>query len=286
MSQARTGGLIGALPGAALAGALLVLLALPMLALALSCSPAEIAAGLRHPLFLPALALSARTTLVSLVIVVATGTPLAWWLAGPAADRRRTRAVELIVDLPIVLPPAVVGVALLQAFGRSGLLGPGLGELGVSLPFTTAAVVVAQVVVSAPFYVQSAANAFGKVEPDLLIVARTLGATRTGAFFRVAVPVALPGLLAGAALSLARSIGEFGATLLFAGNLPGTSQTMPLAIFTTLESDVRAALAISLVLAGVAVLLLFVLRTVPGLLRRWRGGRAGRDAPGPTGAST
>lgn len=262
--------IIGAIPGTTLAAMLLILLGLPMAALALSSSPTEILAGVRHALFLPALSLSARTTLLSLLIVVVTGTPLAWWLAASPPDQKRTRIVELIVDLPIVLPPAVVGIALLQTFGRNGLFGPQLGALGISIPFTSAAVVVAQVVVSAPFFVQSAANAFRKVDRDLMIVARTLGASPAQAFFRVAIPVALPGLLAGAALALARSIGEFGATLLFAGNLPGATQTMPLAIFTTLESDVRAALAISLVLAGVAVLLLFGLRLGPHLFKQWR----------------
>jgi len=270
---------ISRLPARALALALLSLLVLPMVALVLSSSPSELAAGVRHPLFVPALSLSVRTTLVSLAIVVVTGTPLAWWLA--AAPARRAQVIELLVDLPIVIPPAVVGIALLQTFGRRGLLGPSMDALGISIPFTTTAVVMAQVVVSAPFYVQAAANAFRKVDLDLLVVARTLGASPTNAFFRVAVPVALPGLLGGATLAWARSIGEFGATLLFAGNLSGTTQTMPLAIYMALESDVRAALAISLVLAGVAVVLLFSLRAGPGALAR----RRRRDAA-PVGSNS
>jgi molybdate transport system permease protein len=123
-------------------------------------------------------------------------------------------------------------------------------------------------VVSAPFYVQAAASAFRRVEPDLLIVARTLGQSPTGAFFRVAVPLALPGLIVGAALSWARALGEFGATLLFAGNLPGATQTMPLAIYMALESDVRVAVALALALAGMALLLLLVLRAVPAAWAR------------------
>ena len=249
------------LPARALGLALLAVLVLPLLALALASSPAELAAGVRHSLFLPALSLSARTTLVSLVIVLITGTPLAWWLAVTAS--RTARVIELLVVLPIVIPPAVLGVALLQGFGRSGLLGPPLAFLGLQLPFTTTAVVLAQVVVSAPFYVESAAIAFRKVDVDLMLVARTLGASSSAAFFRVAIPVALPGLLGGAALSCARSIGEFGATLLFAGNLPGTTQTMPLAIYMALESDVRVALAISLVLAAIGLVLLFLVRVGP-----------------------
>jgi molybdate transport system permease protein len=251
--------------GAALV--LLILIVLPVLALALSSSPAELAAGVRHPSFLPALLLSARTTSISLAIVVVTGTPLAWWLATRPA--RYTRVVELLVVLPIVIPPAVLGVAMLETFGRRGLFGPIFDALGVQVPFTTAAVVLAQVVVAAPFYVESAAISFRRVDVDLLLVARTLGASPSAAFFRIAVPVASAGLLAGAALSYARSIGEFGATLLFAGNLPGTTQTMPLAIYTTLESDVRAALAISLVLVAVAVVLLLVVRLGPRALSSW-----------------
>lgn len=268
-------------PGAAArlaAIALLGLLVLPAVALVLSSSPTELAAGVRHPLFLPALWLSVRTTLVSLLIVVAAGSPLAWWLA--RSTGRAARVAELLVDLPIVMPPAVVGVALLQTFGRSGLLGPLLVRLDWQIPFTTLAVVLAQVVVSAPFYVQSAAAAFRRVDVDLLTVARTLGQSPAGTFFRVAVPVALPGLIAGAALAWARSVGEFGATLLFAGSLPGRTQTMPLAILTALESDVRAALAISIVLAAIAVVLLLGLRVAPGA---WMPGRRAGSSAGAEG---
>ena len=171
--------------------------------------------------------------------------------------------MEILVVLPIVIPPAVLGVGLLQAFGRSGVMGPLLVWLDLQIPFTTTAVVLTQVVVSAPFYVASAAIAFRRVDVDLVLVARTLGASPATAFFRVAVPVAATGLLGGAALAYARSVGEFGATLLFAGNLPGSTQTMPLAIYMTLESDVRAALAISLLMTAIAVALLFAIRLGP-----------------------
>ena len=236
---------------------LLALLVVPLLALALSSSPGELAGAVRHPLFGPALALSAGTSILGLAAVVLAGTPLAWWLT--ITPGRAARAVEALVDLPIVIPPAVVGIALLMTFGRSGLLGP----LGLQVPFTTAAVVLAQVVVSAPFYVQSAVSAFRRVDPDLLIVARTLGQSPAGAFLRVTLPIALPGLVGGAALAWARALGEFGATLLFAGNLPGVTQTMPLAIYAALESDVGVAVALALVLAGAAVLLLLCLRAAP-----------------------
>jgi molybdate transport system permease protein len=254
------------------AAPILVLLVLPLVALFVASSPADLASGTRSPLFGPALWLSARTTGVSLLVVVASGTPLAWWLA--TGSGRTARTVEAIVDLPIVVPPAVVGIALLETFGRRGLVGPALGALGIQIPFTTLAVILAQVVVSAPFYVQAAAAAFRRVDNDLLIVARTLGQSSRGAFMRVAVPIALPGLIGGAALAWARALGEFGATLLFAGNLPGTTQTMPLAIYMALESDVRVAVALSLVLAAVSVFLLFALRLIPAAAAQLHGRRA------------
>lgn len=261
----------------ALSLSMLTVLILPLVALVLSATPADLIAGMRHPLFAPALSLSARTTLISLLLVVLGGTPIAWWLA--VAPRRRTRLVELLIVLPIVIPPAVLGVALLQAFGRSGLLGPALTWATWQIPFTTSAVVIAQVVVSAPFYIEAAAIAFRRVDLDLMLVARTLGASHTEAFFRIAIPVASSGLLGGAALACARAIGEFGATLLFAGNLTGTTQTMPLAIYMALESDVRAALAISLVLAAMALALLFAVRVGPRTL-------AARGTSGPDGGAS
>jgi molybdate transport system permease protein len=245
---------------------LLCLLSLPMLGLLLSASPAELWAGWQHPAVAPALWLSARTSFVALGVVVALGTPLAYWLARSRGGR--AALVALVIDLPIVVPPAVVGIALLSTFGQRGLLGPGLSLLGVRIPFSTSAVVLAQIVVSAPFYVQSAATAFRKVDVDSMLVARTLGASATMAFTRVAIPIALPGLSSGAALCWARSLGEFGATLVFAGNLSGVTQTMPLAIYATLESDVRAALALSVLLSAVAISSLFVLRVGPRWLRR------------------
>ncbi len=251
------------------AAPILLLLVLPLLALVAASTPADFVAGMESPLFGPALRLSASTTAASLAVVVLAGTPLAWWLS--LGFGRTTRAVEALVDLPIVVPPAVMGIALLETFGRSGLFGPVLRWAGIQIPFTTIAVVLAQVVVSAPFYVQAAAAAFRRVDADLLIVARTLGLTRRGAFLRVAVPIALPGLIGGAALAWARALGEFGATLLFAGNLPGTTQTMPLAIYTALESDVRVALALSLGVACVSVLLLLALRVAPAVAEQLQG---------------
>lgn len=242
-----------------LAGAVLALfLVLPLGALLLGTSWSEFRVGLADPLVLPALRLSLITTLCSLLIVVLLGTPLSWTLS--QARGRWARMVETAVQLPIVIPPAVAGIALLFAFGRRGVLSGWLYPQGYSVTFTTAAVVLAEVFVSAPFFVQAATSAFRRVDPELLIVARSFGATPWRVFFRVALPLAAPGVVAGAAMSWARSLGEFGATLMFAGNLQGETQTLPLAIYTAMESDLRAAQALSLLLMVVAFGLLLVVR--------------------------
>lgn len=240
-----------------LGGLLLLLLLVPVVALAVANDPRALLAGWSRPVVGAALRLSLLTSLGSLAFVLATGTPLAWLFA---RSRRRPTFAEGWIELPVVLPPAVVGVALLTAFGRHGPLAPLLGPFGGSLAFSTAAVVLAQVVVSAPFYVRAATTAFRGIDPDLLLVARSLGAAPARVFFRIAIPLALPGLGAGAALAWARALGEFGATLLFAGNLPGRTQTLPLAIYAALEEDVRLAQAVSLLLVLVAFGLLGVVR--------------------------
>jgi molybdate transport system permease protein len=244
--------------GGLLAGALLLLIVLPVAALLFSSSPRDILRGLGDPLVLPAIRLTVLTTCASSLLVVATGTPLAWLLA--RRNVRASRLAETVIQLPVVLPPAVAGVALLLALGRRGLLGPALGRVGVGLPFTTAAVVLAQAFVAAPFYVQAAIAAFRRLDPDLLLVARTLGASPPRVFVTVAVPLSWSALASGAAMSWARALGEFGATLMFAGNLTGRTQTLPLAVYTALESDLQTAQSLSVVLVTVAVALLVGMR--------------------------
>lgn len=236
-------------------GAVLVaLLITPVAALIFTASPTEWTGGLGHPLVWPALSLSLWTTITSLVVIVVFGTPLAWVMA--RSEGRWVSALETALQLPIVIPPAVAGVALLLAFGRRGLL-PIDGLSG-----STIAVILAQVFVSAPFFVQSASSAFRRIDDKLITVARTFGASPTRVFFRIAMPLALPGLVAGMALSWARALGEFGATLMFAGNLEGRTQTLPLAIYTAFESDLAAAQSLSIVLVIVAFgLLVFVRMT-------------------------
>ncbi len=240
------------------AGLLFALLAFPLAGLVLGAPPAQLLRGLRDPAVLPAAALSLVTTTISLGVIVAGGTPLAWAIA--RGTGRRWRAVETLAELPAVLPPAVAGVALLLAFGRRGLLGAPLAALGVGLPFTPAAVVLAQSFVAAPFYVQAAVAAFRRLDPDLLFVARTLGAAPARVFVTVAIPVARTALSGGAALAWARALGEFGATLMFAGNMPGRTQTLPLAIYTALESDLRTAQGLSILLVAAAFALLVAAR--------------------------
>jgi molybdate transport system permease protein len=251
----------------AAAGLFLLLLALPLVAIFARVLPSgALFLALGRPVVLEALRLSALTTLLTLVLALLFGTPLAWLLA-----RRRLPGqalLEGLVELPMVLPPAVAGLGLLMAFGRRGLLGPLLESAGLSVGFTTAAVVLAQLFVAAPFYVRAARTGFLTVDRDLEDVARTFGASDFTTFWRVTVPLALPSLLAGASMCWARALGEFGATIMFAGSFQGRTQTMPLAIYAALESDLDAALAISALLTAVAFGLLVVLRLTLGRRER------------------
>jgi molybdate transport system permease protein len=241
-----------------LGGLLLLFLVLPFVALILDGGPEAMWRGLGCSLTWPALRLSLGTTLISVVLVVVGGTPLAWWLA--RSRWRSARWLEILLQLPVVIPPAVGGIALLLAFGRRGLFGGTLERLGWTPAFSVVAVIMAQVFVSAPFYLQAAVQAFGRLDPNLLAVARSLGASPPRLFFRVALPLARPWLIGGAAMSWARALGEFGATLMFAGNMTGKTQTLPLAIYTALELDIHTAQALSLLLVVFAFALLLFLR--------------------------
>ena len=239
----------------AIASALLVLfIAVPLAALYLHVAPARFGAAIASPLALAALRISLLTTLASLALTLALGTPLAYALArGRFAGRH---VVDALVDLPIVVPPAVAGLALLFVFGKYGLAAPALGALHVRIAFTTAAVVLAQLFVGAPFYVRAARAGFASVDRVYEEASATLGMGPLRTFARVTVPLALPALAGGAVLAWARALGEFGATIMFAGNLPGVTQTLPLAVYLGLESgdlDLAAALAVVLVTIALAV---------------------------------
>jgi molybdate transport system permease protein len=172
------------------------------------------------------------------------------------------RLLETLLDLPIVLPPTVAGVALLLTFGRRGFIGSYLNDLGITIAFTTTAVVLAQLFVASPLYIRSMRAAFANISERLEGAALTLGASRTQTFWRVTLPLTLPYFLEGVVLSWARALGEFGATIVFAGSLQGRTQTMPLAIYAALEQDLNTALVISAILTVVAFGLLFAFRQI------------------------
>ncbi len=220
--------------------------------------------ALGKPVVTEGLRISLLTTVLALAITLGLGTPTAWLLA------RRTfpgkTLLDSVIELPMVLPPAVAGIGLLMAFGRRGLLGPPLESVGITIGFTTVAVVMAQTFVSAPFYVRAARAGFLAVDQELETVSYTLGVSPWLTFWRVTVPVALPFLVSGAAMCWARALGEFGATIMFAGSFQGRTQTMPLAIYTALESDLDSALALSAILVVASFVLLIGLRLGVGRL--------------------
>jgi molybdate transport system permease protein len=203
-----------------------------------------------------AIVLSLITTVQSTLLTLFFGTPLAYLLARYHFPFKRW--VNLLVELPIVLPPAVAGLALLVTFGRRGLLGPALNLFGISLPFTTTAVIVAQTFVSAPFYIRSATVGFVSIPKDLEDAARVDGASESGVFWFITLPLAGQALSAGLVLSWARALGEFGATILFAGSLQGVSQTMPLLVYNVLERDIDAAIFTGILLIGLAIIALII----------------------------
>lgn len=251
---------------------LIGLIATPLFGLFGAITPNEFIHAISHETFTSALLLSLKTSLCSLVIILLLGTPTAWLIAGLPTPIR-VRLVSLI-ELPIVMPPAVVGLGLLLCFGNASIMGRVTASLGFTVPFTLLAVVIAQVVIAAPFFVSAAVSAFANVSDDLLLVSRTLGFGRWTTLCKVLIPISLPNLLSGAALAWARALGEFGATLLFAGSLKGVTMTMPLAIYSALETDISVAIALAIALLMMALTLLVALRATPVLiafiLRRWQ----------------
>lgn len=240
----------------ALGGIALLFLTLPLLALLLRALTVRAWEGVPGSLIPDAILLSLGTTLSTLVLTALFGTPLAWLFA-----RRRfpgKRLLNLLIELPIVLPPAVAGLALLITFGRRGLLGPALTALEISLPFTVYAVVMAQTFVAAPFYLRAAQLGFESVPDEIEDAARVDGAGGWALFWRVTLPLTVRALGAGLVLTWARALGEFGATILFAGSLQGVTQTMPLLIYTVIERDLNAAIWTGILLIGMAMVALIL----------------------------
>ena len=244
----------------------LVFLALPVLALLLrALGSGAVMDALAGRAVLDALLLSLSSTIVSLGLVVALGTPLAFLLA--RTSFRGKALAEALVDLPIVLPPSVAGLALLFAFGRNGVAGGALEVVGLTLPFTTLAVVVAQVFVASPFYIRAARAGFRSVAPEVEEAARVDGASENGVLGRITLPLAGPAIAAGLVLAWARALGEFGATILFAGNIEGRTQTLPLLVYSEFQEGVDAAIAAATILVIAALGVLIAVR-----LMRWPSG--------------
>ncbi len=244
----------------ALAAAILVaFIAIPLAGLFFHVTAADIGVALATPAALQALQLSLGTTLASLAITLVLGTPLAYILARVPFPGRRI--VDAIVDLPIVVPPAVAGLALLLAFGRAGFFGPALNAFGIHLSFSTAAVVMAQLFVASPFYVRSARSGFAGVDRTFEAASATLGMGPLRTFWLITVPLAWPSLIGGTVLCWARALGEFGATIMFAGNLIGVSQTLPLAVYLNLESgNVPVAVVLSTILIVFSLIVVVAVR--------------------------
>jgi molybdate transport system permease protein len=244
---------------------MLIFLSLPILALFLRISPANLVENLRQPEVLQAIGLSLGTTMISTLIIILAGTPLAY--AHARGQFRFSRLMDTLIDLPLVLPPAVAGVALLMTFGRRGILGGVLADLGFHIAFTTTAVIIVQVFVAAPFYIKSASLGFSGIDQELEMSAALDGANTPQIFRFLTIPLSWSALLGGSVMSWARALGEFGATIIFAGNFPGRTQTMPLAIYIGFEMDLDIALTLSVILILLSFLALFVAKYM--LNRDW-----------------
>lgn len=239
---------------------ILLFLSLPLLALVLRAPVRQLVTNFGRPEVVQAVQLSLTTSTLSTLVTLGFGTPLAYLLA---RHRFRGRVVmDTLIDLPMILPPAVAGLALLITFGRRGLLGAYLDEVGVSIAFTQAAVVMAQVFVASPFYIKAAIAGFAAVDRDLEQAAAIDGANAWRILQRITIPLAWPALFGGIVMTWARALGEFGATIIFAGNFPGRTQTMPLAIYIGLELDLTIALTLSTMMLIISFVVLFVVKRV------------------------
>jgi molybdate transport system permease protein len=242
--------------------AVLGFLVLPVVAIFTHTSPGKLISSLGDASATDALRLSLETTVIAIGIIVVVGTPAAYFLA--TREFRGKSLVVTLIELPLVLPPAVAGIGLLAALGPKGILGGTLTDAGLSLALNTAAVVVALTFVASPFYLRQAQAAFVSVDRSLFEASRTLGSSEARTFLRIAIPAAVPGLAAGLALAWGRALGEFGATLMFAGSFRGITQTAPLAIYERFATDFDGALALSAVLVAVSFAILITVKALAG----------------------
>jgi molybdate transport system permease protein len=241
-----------------LAGSFFLFLGIPLAAILIREPPALLWNSIQQPEVLLALQLSLVTTAVSIFLTVLFGLPVAYVLVRTRIPGRRL--LETLVTMPAVLPPVVAGVALLITFGRFGLIGRYLSPLGITIPFTTVAVVMAQIFVASPFFINSARAGLEQLDPRYESAAYTLRASPFYTFRRVVLPLIRPVLLTGAGLAWARALGELGATITFAGSFPGVTETMPIAVYTAAEVDLESAVALSVVLLAVSFAVLLMLR--------------------------
>jgi molybdate transport system permease protein len=246
-----------------LAFPLLLFIAFPLLALFLRTPWSHFFSNLNQTQVVQAVTLSLLTSIITTALTLIAGTPVAYLLA--QRRFRLYRAIDTLIDLPTVLPPSVAGVALLMAFGRKGLFGPALAALEINVPFTTLAVILAQTFIAAPLYVKAASIGFSAIDPELKQAAALDGANRWQTFRFVTLPLSWMALLSGSVMTWARALGEFGATIIFAGNFPGRTQTMPLAIYIGFEIDLNVALTLAIILICFSFLTLLV---VKGFLHR------------------
>lgn len=233
-------------------------IALPVLALFIKSPLDTTLRSLHDPVVIDALRLSLITSTITTLVVVVMGTPIAY-----VSARFHYHGKELadsLIDLPVIMPPAVAGIALLMAFGRMGIVGRHLNALGISIAFTTLAVILAQTFVSSPFFIRQARTSFEDVDQAFENAARTLGASRLYTFFHVILPIAMNGLFSGAIMAFARSLGEFGATIMFAGNFQGRTQTMPLAIYTAMQGDLDVSLCIAIILVAISFVVIALVK--------------------------
>jgi molybdate transport system permease protein len=238
----------------------LLILIFPIASLFFKITPGEFIRSLSEPVVVDAMVLSLITATISTIIVITLGTPLSY--VNARVKYRGRAIIDTLTDLPIVLPPAVAGLALLMAFGRKGVLGSYLDLFGIQLAFTTAAVILAQVFVASPFYIRQARASFEAVDPIFENAAKTLGASRLQVLMKITIPIASSGLVSGAILTFARALGEFGATLMFAGNYQGKTQTMPLAIYTTMQSNMYDAISLAIILVVISFAVIMTVKYV------------------------
>ena len=237
---------------------MLFFLTVPLVALWTRVSLAELLTTLQEEQVTQAITLSLVTSLVTTFTTLIFGTPLAYWLS--QRQNRFTRFADTLIDLPTVLPPSVAGVALLMTFGRRGLFGPALASLGINIPFTLVAVIMAQIFVAAPYYIKAATIGFSGIDKELKQAAALDGAGSWQAFRFIDIPLTATAMLSGLVMTWARALGEFGATIIFAGNFPGRTQTMPLAIYIGFEIELKVALTLSSILICLSFLSLMIVK--------------------------